>query len=191
MNIRKYLDQKVRAFKDLSKSRKISVFLLLASIITAQIVSTVCILSLNGIMQIPTSILIPAGFAFINFDTSTPDDMSVMIPYTITNGGGFDFSNIGFNISLKITFTNNFTHANETLLIYTNQHSVGNCPANKFLYGTLLGDKNHFNITAIEQFLNSWDDTKFYSIFGDLVFSGEYFFGISKIAIIMNDILLV
>ena len=185
------MKRKAGAFKDLSKSRKISVYLLLVAFAVAQVVSIVCVNTLNSTIQIPTGVLIPAGFSFINLDTSNPDDMSVMIPYTINNEGSYDFANIEFDISLKITFTNNLTQLNNTLLIYTNQHSVGTCPAYQLIYGTLQGDKTYFNISAVEQFLTSWDDTKFYWIFGDLIVSGEYFFRLTKIMIFMRDILLV
>ena len=160
-------------------------------IITVQIVSILAAVVISNVIQIISSVRIPNGYVYINFDYTQPDDMNVSIPYYINNPGISDLNDIVIKVRLYANYTHNQTKMSVLREIFYKKANLGKCRASQALNDVFEGDFIDYNISAIITFLNEVDPIELFWILADIEIHANYFLGIIQFKIFQSKIILI
>lgn len=187
------LRKKLKDFKNLTSSRKLSAIFLIVSIIISQIIMVISSLAISSSVQTINEIYIPAGLVNINFDTQQQDDMILQIPYQINNHGFFDLTQLKVRINLELIYFDNSTQMNSTLNIFNKDYSLAVCKGGCVFYGILEGYYDDYNISALDLFFDWYDNSEpadWFWVLADFLFSAKYYFELIIFELFMLNILI-
>lgn len=185
-----YLREKIKVFKKLEGTRKVSITFFAIFLIFAQIVGICCSVALLDVLRIISNTVIPYGYVYVDFGADEYGFMDVQVPYYIKNDGFYILEQIELDVSLKIKYVDNSTKNNITLTFFSKKENLGDCQPSNKLIGFFEGNATHFNVTAVNNFINNIDQDEFYWILGDIKLKAKYFFGLIKYEVLLLNILL-
>ena len=70
-------------------------------------------------IEIISELEIPSGYVYINIDIENPDDMTVQMPFSISNHGMVELTEITLYVEVMLNFINKSNNANLTLSIFS------------------------------------------------------------------------
>ncbi|MFX1530245.1 MAG: hypothetical protein ACFFBC_03970 [Promethearchaeota archaeon] len=187
----KLLNRKLLEFKELKKSRKLSVLILISLLVVFQIISVITVIVISDTIRIISTTVIPNGYVSINFDYTQPEDMEVSIPYYINNPGISDLTDIILTIRLHANYTDNSTKETVKQEIFYKSTDLGVCKAWSVLEGYFEGGFTDYNVSAVIDFLNKVDPEEFFWILGDITLEATYFIGLIRFTILNRDFIII
>ena len=170
----------ISKFKKLNTSRKISIALFIIFMISAQVTSILCAISILNFSQLLSNIKIPSGYTYLNLDIYSPDDMAVEIPYEIRNDGLYDLTNIKIGITLHLNYINESNHANITSKVFSKTSIIRNCKAFSKLSDNFEGTFSDFFISPLVEFFDNADEFEMTYYLVDINFTAKYFYNLIK-----------
>ena len=178
----------LKKYNNLIKSRKVSIVLFIVIIITVQITSIFCAISVLNFSQLLSHIKVPAGYVYIDTDIYAPETMTVQVPYEIFNPGIYDLADIELTVDLSVNYINQSNQANITSLVFSKTSPLKACKPFSTLSGDFEGSFLNFFIPPLVEFFDDADEFEMVYYLLDIHFTAKYFFGLISFQYTENNL---
>jgi hypothetical protein len=158
-----FIRKKLKIWKDLKRSRKLSLVMKFFLIASGIFLSTIGILASTSLYLVLQNIDIPEDIPEMKLDFSNYTkikDTYVKIPYRVSNKGVFTINDIRMRVQIEIKYFDKFSTHSTFNTIFSKKEQLGGCLSGKHLVGDFEGDYRDLNTTALGIYLINVDPTK-------------------------------
>lgn len=173
----------IREFKKKPLSRQFSILFSIVIIFSIQISSIFMLANFLTFIEIIPKLEIPSGYVYINIDIENPDDMTVQMPFSISNYGMAELTEITLYVEVMLNFINKSNNANLTLLIFSKISIVNSISPYMVVNDFFVGDFSDFNISALIYFEENGDEYEPLIFNVNYIFKANYFSNLLKLSI--------
>lgn len=152
--------KKIRYWKELNKSRKISCLMSIFLIIAGLIISAVNILAYLSIESISYNVIIPNDEPELKLNISNMESNYLKVPYKISNEGYFDIIDIKMKVKIDYLYSNNDSNKEIRRTVFSKKANLVSIKPGDELTGVFKGEYLNFDNSEIILFLEELDISK-------------------------------
>ena len=130
------------------------------------------------------TLYLPDNYFIVNPDPSSPD---LRISFSITNKGFHDLTQFQIDLSLDLYYTEKSNNNEKNAQIFSKIESYSKISPKETYRDTFQGNYDSFNISALENFVESVNVNKSITYLMNVKISGKYYFDIVPFSIVLEN----